>query len=364
MNIFVGGYDYIIDFFAQHAIDGLTNIYGVSRYLLIVLGIITLATNWSFYEGEVRLRNVFTKIFHFSGIYLCINSWNWITEETFKFLGEVGVMAATGNSHSQLIKASDILNLGFKLSNSAWQKIEEMSFFSSSAGDIILLVAAASLTVLAFYFIAFQFMLSKIVFYILSVATIILLPFGLINFLQSYFQKAIGGIINLGIRIMIMFYMIGTLQNYIEKLTISVGQNVDISILQNALIILALGYLTYKIPELAADILSGNPSFGNSATAFVGAAIGGAVGSAAKDIAKGVYHGSGFALNKAASFIAPGLVSQATGSGDNLSPASVQDIANMEQAFANNNADADERKKAAEERARINLEQARKPWRV
>ena len=76
--------------------------------------------------------------------------------------------------------------------------------------------------------------------------------------------------------------MVGLINKFITNISLKAAQNAsDFEYVKNALIIFTLGYLTYKIPEIASDILSGNPSFGNSATAAIGGAMGGYAGAKA-----------------------------------------------------------------------------------
>ena len=192
------GFDFIIDFFQESAIQGLSNLYPYSQYLLIVISILVIGMTWNLYSGELKMQWVVMKIMHFGFIQLLIMFWNVFVKWTYVTLAGIGMTAATGSDSFEIVKPSSIMNKGFEIS----KNITENASFWSMEGWFLMI--AAFLTIVAFWFISFQMTLTLIIYYIISVAAIFLIPMGMIPFLKSYFQRAIGGVINLSVRIMIM----------------------------------------------------------------------------------------------------------------------------------------------------------------
>ena len=199
---------------------------------------------------------------------------------------------------------------GFVICEALFEDFQSTSVLDNSGiARMFMDLIAIAITIASFFFISLQVLITKIEFDIFSSLGVILLPFGAIRFTSFLFQRVVSGVFAFGIKLMVMFFLLGlfetlsgTLVNFEENATFS-------AMLKIALSYATLAFLVWKLPNIAASMMNGQPSMDagdvvrgarNATTTVAGAATGaaGAISGAAEKA--GVGYGFTNATIKAA----------------------------------------------------------------
>lgn len=311
--------DGLLGFFATSSIAGFQHLLPYAAELLISLAIIDIATTWTLYDGQFKLSQICTKIikygFFFFLLYNLPTMINMITT-SFKIAG----LTAAGIDHqANFISPSALLDKGFSACGNVW---ESYSVTNTPAGTIIVTIIAMALTLGAFFFIALQVLLTQIELYIFAGLAVILVPFGALGYTSFLFQRVVSAVFSFSVKLMVMYFIVGLVNANIGDVSnfLATGQDANgaaqastLSVMiKHSLSMLTLGLIVWKVPELAANIMSGNPTF------TAGGAIGSMTGLATAAAGKmGAAAGVGKLLgsNVASSYRDNGKIGQALGKG-------------------------------------------------
>lgn len=287
-----GFLDGLLNFFTISSLNGFEHLLPYAVELLVALAIIDIATTWTLYDGQFKLSQMCTKIikygFFFFLVYNMPTMIDMITE-SFKI---AGLTAAGIDTHADFITPSALLDKGFAACGNVW---ENYSVMNTPVGTIIVTVIAMALTLGAFFFIALQVLLTQIELYIFAGLAVILVPFGALSYTSFLFQRVVSAVFSFSVKLMVMYFIVGLVNANIGDVSnfLATGQDVNgatqastLSVMiKHSLSMLTLGLIVWKVPELAANIMSGNPTF--TAGGAIGAMTGlgmkaaGALGAAA-----------------------------------------------------------------------------------
>lgn len=311
--------DGLLNFFTLSSLNGFEHLLPYAVELLISLAIIDIATTWTLYDGQFKLSQICTKIikygFFFFLVYNMPTMIDMITE-SFKI---AGLTAAGIDAQANFITPSALLDKGFSACGNVW---ESYSVTNTPAGTIIVTIIAMALTLGAFFFIALQVLLTQIELYIFTGLAVILVPFGALGYTSFLFQRVVSAVFSFSVKLMVMYFIVGLVNANIGDVSnfLATGQDANgaaqastLSVMiKHSLSMLTLGLIVWKIPELAANIMSGNPTF------TAGGAIGSMTGLATAAAGKmGAAAGVGKLLgsNVASSYRDNGKIGQALGKG-------------------------------------------------
>lgn len=288
MNLNNDGFlDALLGFFAASSTAGFQHLLPYAAELLISLAIIDIATTWTLYDGQFKLSQICTKIikygFFFFLLYNLPTMINMITT-SFKIAG----LTAAGIDHqTNFISPSALLDKGFSACGNVW---ESYSVTNTPAGTIIVTIIAMALTLGAFFFIALQVLLTQIELYIFVGLAVILVPFGALGYTSFLFQRVVSAVFSFSVKLMVMYFIVGLVNANIGDVSnfLATGQDANgaaqastLSVMiKHSLSMLTLGLIVWKVPELAANIMSGTPTF--TAGGAIGSMTGLATGTAAK----------------------------------------------------------------------------------
>lgn len=279
--------DGLLNFFTLSSLNGFEHLLPYAVELLISLAIIDIATTWTLYDGQFKLSQICTKIikygFFFFLVYNMPTMIDMITE-SFKI---AGLTAAGIDAQENFITPSALLDKGFSACGNVW---ESYSVTNTPAGTIIVTIIAMALTLGAFFFIALQVLLTQIELYIFAGLAVILVPFGALGYTSFLFQRVVSAVFSFSVKLMVMYFIVGLVNANIGDVSnfLATGQDANgaaqastLSVMiKHSLSMLTLGLIVWKIPELAANIMSGNPTF--TAGGAIGGMSGLATGTAAK----------------------------------------------------------------------------------
>ncbi len=295
----------LLEFFRSHSLTGMDALQPYAYELVAVLAIIDFCIIWTLYDGEMRLSLIINKVMKIGLFFFLVLNWDAITEAVLKSLMLAGTTASSVEPTTDLFTPSGIVTLGFKQCEGLFNEFEKISI--TDLGKCLMLLIGIAITLISFFFISLQLLITKVEFYIFSSLAMILLPFGSLRYTSFLFQRVVSGVISFGIKIMVMYFILGLFLALSDSFvavpapgTPSGDSSEAITfstMLKGALSYAVLGFLTWKIPNLASSLMNGQPSMNASdviggamsakaATVAAAGAVGGVAGAVAGGVGK------------------------------------------------------------------------------
>lgn len=275
----------LLQFFHEHSITGMIQLQPHATELVCVLAIIDICSTWALYDGQMRMSFIINKVMKIGFFLLLIINWADINSAILRSFELAGATASgLTNLNDDWTSPSNILTNGFVICEALFEDFQSTSVLDNSGiARMFMDLIAIAITIASFFFISLQVLITKIEFDIFSSLGVILLPFGAIRFTSFLFQRVVSGVFAFGIKLMVMFFLLGlfntlsgTLVNFEENATFS-------AMLKIALSYATLAFLVWKLPNIAASMMNGQPSMDagdvvrgarNAITTVAGAATG------------------------------------------------------------------------------------------
>ena len=283
--------DSLLNFFYEHSVTGMIQLQPHAFELVCVLAIIDICSTWALYDGQMRMSFVINKTMKVGFFLLLIVNWDTINSAILRSF-EIAGATASGLSNigaGDWTSPSTILERGFNICGTLFKDFQDTGITDNGGiARLFMDLIAIAITIASFFFISLQVLITKIEFCIFSSLGVILLPFGAIRFTSFLFQRVVSGVFSFGIKLMIMYFLLGLFDTLSGALT-SFEENVSFSsMLKMALSYATLAFLVWKLPNLAASMMNGQPSMeagdvvrgATTAKSTVAGAVGGAVGAA------------------------------------------------------------------------------------
>ena len=283
--------DNLLNFFYEHSVTGMIQLQPHAFELVCVLAIIDICSTWALYDGQMRMSFVINKVMKVGFFLLLIVNWDTINSAILRSF-EIAGATASGLSNigaGDWISPSKILERGFNICGTLFKDFQDTGITDNGGiARLFMDLIAIAITIASFFFISLQVLITKIEFCIFSSLGVILLPFGAIRFTSFLFQRVVSGVFSFGVKLMIMYVLLGLFDTLSGTLT-SFEENVSFSsMLKMALSYATLAFLVWKLPNLAASMMNGQPSMeagdvvrgATTAKSTVAGAVGGAVGAA------------------------------------------------------------------------------------
>lgn len=301
----------LLDTFRNASVTGMVNLKPAALGLVAVLGILDITAMWGLYFGEMRVREIMGKVIKISFFVILIMNWGPITtavEDTFVKVGQIA------SAHQTATKPSSIMVEGTKKMYRLWNNAiydipmsdtakssDNIPYYDSNGnlnkdatkmveadkkanaptnpfsglgesiaaipGRIIKIILALAIFI-AFAFIALNVLLCFVEFYLTTALSIILLPFGVNNHTSFISQKALGAVVNFGVKLMIMIFLLGLMSTMISKMDAITNDDYG-KLFEAVLQACMYAFLIWKLPSLISGMLSGTPSMGASAAGVV-----------------------------------------------------------------------------------------------
>lgn len=284
----------LLAFFEEHSVTGMIQLQPHAFELVCVLAIIDICSTWALYDGQMRMSFVINKVIKVGFFLLLIVNWSNINNAILKSFELAGSTAAGLEVVGDWNTPSHILSMGFETCKPILEDFHKTGIMDSGGiARLFMDLIAMAITVGSFFFISLQVLITKIEFCIFSSLGVILLPFGAIRFTSFLFQRVVSGVFAFGVKLMIMFFLLG-LFNTLSDTLINIpvpGESDDgnfAAMLKVALSYATLAFLVWKLPNLAASMMNGQPSMeagdvvrgATTAKSTVAGTVGGAVGAA------------------------------------------------------------------------------------
>ncbi len=248
--------------------------------ILITIDIAMLAFE---IEGTDMVKTLIKKIFKYGMIIFLIKNYSNICRtisEGFIFIAEKGV-----NVGHSIDSPEDVYEMGVKLSEEFFGKTKGRWY--SITVDTILNGLMGFIILGSFFVIALVFMMTWIEFYVLVGIGIMFVPFLVLSKTAFLTEKIISLIISLSVKLMTMTLILNVTFSILEKMEIATKELTFARGLSDVSVVLIIGYMMVKLPEMASSLLTGNPSLGGSDISRLVGSSGGFAGRTAANFGKG-----------------------------------------------------------------------------
>lgn len=196
--------------------SGILNLTDPLIDLLIVLGIISIASNWEMYfSGNFNFGNLFVKIIQIGFFAFLIRNWGMF----FTMIKQSGEQLGLFDGGAEETMTSGTLVLkGLGVVFSFLAKVYNGASISLNAILVWLLAILCILIALyAFTKIAYTLFITNMEFVIIGGLSIVLLPFGVLNWTKSISEKTWGILLTCAVKVMVASFMVALLSTFIDS---------------------------------------------------------------------------------------------------------------------------------------------------
>lgn len=254
---------------------------------LIAIDLTIAGLFWAWGADEDVLQRLIKKTLYIGVFAFIIGNFSTLATIVFQSFAGLG-LKATGDAMSIAdfmrpgFIAATGLEAGEPLVEAAGELVGPISFFTNFVQIVVLLLAWA-LVVIAFFILAIQIFVTLIEFKLVTLAGFVLLPFAFFNKTAFMAEKVLGHVVSTGIKVLVLAVITGIGTTLFSQFTAAAGPEPTLeqamSIALGALSLLGLAIFG---PGVANGIVSGGPALGAGAVAGTALAAGGAlVGGAA-----------------------------------------------------------------------------------
>jgi type IV secretion system protein TrbL len=196
--------------------SGILNLTDPLIDLLIVLGIISIASNWEMYfSGNFNFGNLFVKIIQIGFFAFLIRNWGMFFTMIKQSGEQLGLFA--GGAEETMTSGTLVLK-GLGVVFSFLAKVYNGASISLNAILVWLLAILCILIALyAFTKIAYTLFITNMEFVIIGGLSIVLLPFGVLNWTKSISEKTWGILLTCAVKVMVASFMVALLSTFIDN---------------------------------------------------------------------------------------------------------------------------------------------------
>lgn len=196
--------------------SGILNLTDPLIDLLIVLGIISIASNWEMYfSGNFNFGNLFVKIIQIGFLAFLIRNWGMFFTMIKQSGEQLGLFA--GGAEETMTSGTLVLK-GLGVVFSFLAKVYNGASISLNAILVWLLAILCILIALyAFTKIAYTLFITNMEFVIIGGLSIVLLPFGVLNWTKSISEKTWGILLTCAVKVMVASFMVALLSTFIDS---------------------------------------------------------------------------------------------------------------------------------------------------
>lgn len=196
--------------------SGILNLTDPLIDLLIVLGIISIASNWEMYfSGSFNFGNLFVKIIQIGFFAFLIRNWGMFFTMIKQSGEQLGLFA--GGAEETMTSGTLVLK-GLGVVFSFLAKVYNGASISLNAILVWLLAILCILIALyAFTKIAYTLFITNMEFVIIGGLSIVLLPFGVLNWTKSISEKTWGILLTCAVKVMVASFMVALLSIFIDS---------------------------------------------------------------------------------------------------------------------------------------------------
>jgi len=263
--------------------------------ILVAIDMTLAALMWGLAGGEDVLARLIRKVLYVGFFAFLIGNFHGLSVIVLESFSGLGLKASgAGVSAEDLLRPGKLAALGVSAGKPLLEAAAELSgfpgFFENLVQVLVLLIAFL-LVLIAFFVMAVQIFVVLIEFKLATLAGFVLVPFGLFGRTAFLAEKVLGAIIATGVKVLVLAVVVGIGSTLFDKFvsTWEGGQPTLEQVLALVLAAVTLLGLSIFCPSIASGLVSGAPQLGAGAAVGTGLAIGGMAmaGAAAAQIAVG-----------------------------------------------------------------------------
>ncbi|MBH5389354.1 P-type conjugative transfer protein TrbL [Bradyrhizobium diversitatis] len=289
--------DQFLETFTRYIDNGFGLLGGEVGYLATTLAAIDItlaALFWSWGTDEDIVARLVKKTLFVGVFAYLIGNWNNLARIVFESFAGLGLKASgTGLSAGDFVHPGKIAQVGLDAGRPILDSISNLmgyiSFFENFVQIVVLLFAWA-VVLLAFFILAIQLFVTLIEFKLTTLAGFVLLPFGLFGKTAFAAERVLGNVVSTGIKVLVLAVIVGIGSTLFSQFTS--GFNGGQPTIEDAmtLVLAALSLLGLGIfgPGIANGLVSGGPQLGAGSAVGTGLAAGGMAAAGAGLAAGGV----------------------------------------------------------------------------
>ena len=272
---------------------------------LIVIDVTLAALFWSWGADDDIIARLVKKTLFVGVFAYLISNWNNLAQIVFNSFSGLGLKAAGSSlSAADFLHPGKIAQVGLDAGRPLLTSISGLmgyvSFFENFI-QIVVLLFAWVMVLLAFFILAIQLFVTLIEFKLSTLAGFVLIPFGLFGKSAFMAERVLGNVISSGIKVLVLAVIVGIGSTLFSQFTTASGPQPSIddamAIVLAALSLLGLGIFG---PGIANGLVSGGPQLSAGAAVGTGLAAGGVVAAGAAVAGAAVSGGASLAGGAAA----------------------------------------------------------------
>jgi type IV secretion system protein TrbL len=279
-----GVIDRFLETFTRYIDSGFGLLSGEVAFLattLVAIDLTLAALFWSWGPDEDVVARLVKKTLFVGVFAYLIGNWNTLARIVFESFAGLGLTASgTGLSPADFLRPGRIAQVGLDAGRPILEAISGLmgyiSFFENFI-QIVVLLFAWVMVLLAFFILAIQLFVSLIEFKLTTLAGFVLIPFGLFGHTAFAAERVLGNVISSGVKVLVLAVIVGIGSTLFAQFTSGFGGNQPTVEDAMALVLGALSLLGLGIfgPGIANGIVSGGPQLGAGAAIGTGVAAGG-----------------------------------------------------------------------------------------
>lgn len=249
---------------------------------LIVIDVTLAALFWSWGADEDIIARLVKKTLFVGVFAYLISNWNNLAKIVFDSFSGLGLKAAgTGFTAQDLLRPGKVAQTGLDAARPLLDAISPLMGWIAVFENLIQIVCllfAWALVILAFFILAIQLFVTLIEFKLSTLAGFVLIPFGLFGKTAFMAERVLGNVISSGIKVLVLAVIVGIGSTLFSQFTQGFGGQAPSIDDAMAIVLAALSLVGLGIfgPGIASGLVSGGPQLGAGAAVGTGLAVGGA----------------------------------------------------------------------------------------
>ncbi|KTW16579.1 P-type conjugative transfer protein TrbL [Sphingomonas sanguinis] len=250
---------------------------------LIVIDVTLAALFWSWAGDDDIIARLVKKTLFVGVFAYLIGNWNNLAKIVFDSFAGLGLKASgTGFTAADMMRPGKVAQTGLDAARPLLDAISPLMGWISVFENLIQIVCllfAWALVILAFFVLAIQLFVTLIEFKLATLAGFVLIPFGLFGKTAFMAERVLGNVISSGIKVLVLAVIVGIGSTLFSQFTQGLGGETPTIDDAMAIVLAALSLVGLGIfgPGIASGLVSGGPQLGAGAAVGTGLAAGGMV---------------------------------------------------------------------------------------
>lgn len=236
---------------------------------LAILDLILVAT-WAWWTDDNVAVALLLKMVWIGAFVFLVTFWPTLTRTLMTSFIQAGLVGSGGVlTVEDFSNPARIARFGLEVTAVLFSQVSRLTGFRAVLSLPLMIVDGfVSLAiVVAFFLMAIQVFITFLEFYLVSMLTLILVPFGVFRHTAFIAERAIGSVVSFGIKLMVLAAIMNSMQPILQSVRIT-SANPDLNeTLSLLLASWAVALFAWHAPSVAAGLIAGAPSLTASTVA-------------------------------------------------------------------------------------------------